>query len=102
MAETADRDGGVCRIVSLEEKPAQKPSHSSRAILGRYLLTPEIFQALDLTAPNERSGQIELTDALQHLALLQPVCGYVHSGSVRSIGPSRRLLRKEIESVLRM
>ena len=45
-------------------------------------------------------GQVELTDALQQLALKQPVYGYIHQETIQSIGPSRRLLSQEIDAFL--
>jgi UTP--glucose-1-phosphate uridylyltransferase len=70
----------VVRITGMVEKPAKEEAPSSLAIIGRYVLAPEIFDAIRATPPG-RGGEIQLTDAL--LKLVQdgvPVHGVVFSG----------------------
>ncbi|NED93041.1 UTP--glucose-1-phosphate uridylyltransferase, partial [Streptomyces sp. SID11233] len=62
---TADDD--VVRITGLVEKPNPADAPSNYAIIGRYVLDPRIFDILRKTEPG-RGGEIQLTDALQHLA----------------------------------
>jgi UTP--glucose-1-phosphate uridylyltransferase len=64
--------GGIHKVLSLVEKPkiAEAPSHLG--IVGRYILTPRIFDVLKLTLP-DKSGEVQLTDALQ-LFLKQTFC----------------------------
>ncbi len=64
--------GGIHKVLSLVEKPeiADAPSHLG--IVGRYILTPRIFDVLKLTLP-DKSGEVQLTDALQ-LFLKQTFC----------------------------
>ncbi|GMA91432.1 hypothetical protein GCM10025869_19610 [Homoserinibacter gongjuensis] len=57
----------VVRITGLVEKPPPGESPSNYAIIGRYVLRPEIFEVLERTPPG-RGGEIQLTDALQELA----------------------------------
>ncbi|MEP6478747.1 MAG: UTP--glucose-1-phosphate uridylyltransferase [Rhodoglobus sp.] len=57
----------VVRITGLVEKPAAGTELSNYAIIGRYVLQPEIFDVLERTAPG-KGGEIQLTDALQTLA----------------------------------
>jgi UTP--glucose-1-phosphate uridylyltransferase len=57
----------VVHITGLVEKPAQGTAPSNLAIIGRYVLRPEIFDVLENTAPG-KGGEIQLTDALQALA----------------------------------
>jgi UTP--glucose-1-phosphate uridylyltransferase len=64
--ETTDEDD-VVRITGLVEKPAPGTEASNFAIIGRYVLQPEIFDILEHTEPG-KGGEIQLTDALQELA----------------------------------
>jgi UTP--glucose-1-phosphate uridylyltransferase len=95
-----EREGSICRLKALAEKPEARPPEPSLAILGRYVLTPDIFHILEATPPNPRSGHIELTDAVHLLAQRQTVYGYIHEGRVRSISPSRRQLMQQLEAFL--
>jgi UTP--glucose-1-phosphate uridylyltransferase len=80
-AQTAAGDGdAVVRITGMVEKPPRDEAPSSLAIIGRYVLAPEIFDAIRATPPG-RGGEIQLTDAL--LKLVEdgvPVHGVVFSG----------------------
>jgi UTP--glucose-1-phosphate uridylyltransferase len=70
----------VVRVTGLVEKPPADEAPSSLAIIGRYVLAPEIFDALRETAPG-RGGEIQLTDALATLVEQgEPVHGVVFSG----------------------
>jgi UTP--glucose-1-phosphate uridylyltransferase len=67
-------------VTGLVEKPPADEAPSSLAIIGRYVLAPEIFAVLRETAPG-RGGEIQLTDALATLAERgEPVHGVVFSG----------------------
>jgi UTP--glucose-1-phosphate uridylyltransferase len=65
IEETGDDD--VVRITGLVEKPDAEHAPSNYAIIGRYVLRPEVFDVLERTAPG-RGGEIQLTDALQAMA----------------------------------
>lgn len=58
---------GVVRITGLVEKPAQEDAPSNLAVIGRYVLSPSVFDVLERTEPG-KGGEIQLTDALQVLA----------------------------------
>ncbi|MGV8857769.1 UTP--glucose-1-phosphate uridylyltransferase GalU [Rhodoglobus sp.] len=60
-------DDDVVRITGLVEKPVQGSALSNLAIIGRYVLRPEIFDILERTDPG-KGGEIQLTDALQEMA----------------------------------
>ena len=60
-------DASVVRVTGLVEKPAREDAPSRLAVIGRYVLAPQVFDVLDRTAPG-RGGEIQLTDALQTLA----------------------------------
>src|SRR5699024_6695365 len=65
VESTADDE--VVKITGLVEKPATEDAPSNLAIIGRYVLAPEIFDVLETTKPG-RGNEIQLTDALQELA----------------------------------
>jgi UTP--glucose-1-phosphate uridylyltransferase len=65
--EPVDGEDDVVRITGLVEKPAAGDAPSNLAIIGRYVLRPEIFDILEHTEPG-KGGEIQLTDALQELA----------------------------------
>ena len=58
---------GVVKVNGLVEKPAKEDAPSNLAIIGRYVLAPEIFEVLEHTQPG-KGGEIQLTDALQEIA----------------------------------
>jgi UTP--glucose-1-phosphate uridylyltransferase len=63
----ATKEDDVVRITGLVEKPAPGKAPSNLAIIGRYVLRPEVFDILEVTEPG-KGGEIQLTDALQVLA----------------------------------
>jgi UTP--glucose-1-phosphate uridylyltransferase len=71
--ETAgDLGTGVHRIVDLVEKPRREEAPSNLAIIGRYILTPDIFDSLKATT-SDRTGEIQLTNGLRHLLRSRPI-----------------------------
>jgi UTP--glucose-1-phosphate uridylyltransferase len=74
--EPTDHDD-VVRITGLVEKPPPGEAPSNLAIIGRYVLRPEIFEVLERTEPG-KGGEIQLTDALQELAVGPAWTGGVH------------------------
>ena len=91
-----ERQALMCRIEDLQEKPSTLPG-SSFAIVGRYVVTPDIFKAIEATRPTA-NGEIELTDAIRKMSQNQPIYGYIYTGVVDSLSPSRRLLERMIMS----
>jgi UTP--glucose-1-phosphate uridylyltransferase len=67
----------VVRITGLVEKPSRENAPSNYAVIGRYVLRPEIFDILEKTAPG-KGGEIQLTDALEGLATAPAWTGGVH------------------------
>jgi UTP--glucose-1-phosphate uridylyltransferase len=61
------------------EKPSPKDAPTNLAIIGRYILTPEIFDVLENTAP-DKNGEIQITDALMTLAKQGKVIAYKFQG----------------------
>ncbi len=69
----------LVRIRDLVEKPPLEEAPSNLAVIGRYLLSPTIFDILRRTPPG-RGGEIQLTDAIKELAQHEPVHGVVFNG----------------------
>jgi UTP--glucose-1-phosphate uridylyltransferase len=63
---------GVFRVTDLVEKPPRHEAPSDLAIIGRYILTPDIFAALETTA-RDRTGEIQLTNGLRRLLASRPI-----------------------------
>jgi UTP--glucose-1-phosphate uridylyltransferase len=73
----ATDDDDVVRITGMVEKPAAGKAPSNLAVIGRYVLRPEIFDILEVTKPG-KGGEIQLTDALQVLAANDHIAGGVY------------------------
>jgi UTP--glucose-1-phosphate uridylyltransferase len=69
----------IIKVNNMVEKPEQKDAPSNLAIIGRYILTPEIFDVLENTAPG-KGGEIQITDALLYLAKQGKVLAYKFEG----------------------
>jgi UTP--glucose-1-phosphate uridylyltransferase len=72
-------DGDVVQVTGLVEKPPAEEAPSNLAVIGRYVLSPQVFEVLHRTKPG-RGGEIQLTDAIQELTSLEPVHGVVFRG----------------------
>lgn len=73
-APEAGRGDDVVRVISAVEKPAVEDAPSNLAIIGRYVLSPAVFDVLDRTKPG-KGGEIQLTDALMELAEMDKDAG---------------------------
>jgi UTP--glucose-1-phosphate uridylyltransferase len=90
---------GVVRITDLVEKPEAEEAPSTLAIIGRYVLDPEIFEVLKDTSPG-RGGEIQLTDALRELALQGKVSGVLFTGRRYDTGDRLSYLQAVIRLAL--
>ncbi|WP_159600093.1 UTP--glucose-1-phosphate uridylyltransferase GalU [Agromyces humi] len=70
-------EADVVRVTGLVEKPAAADAPSNLAVIGRYVLRPEVFDVLEETPPG-KGGEIQLTDALQVLAADESIAGGVY------------------------
>ncbi len=77
--ESEARRDCLARILNIVEKPDPEDAPSNLAVIGRYVFTPEIFDALEDTPPDEH-GEIQLTDAIRNLAGFQTTYAYVYDG----------------------
>ncbi len=87
------------RIRSLVEKPPRGEAPSNLAIIGRYVLTPAIFDAIEATAPGT-GGEIQLTDGLRHLLQDSPIYGYRFEGKRYDAGDKLGFLEATVEFAL--
>jgi UTP--glucose-1-phosphate uridylyltransferase len=102
-AEAVEHNGRLdClyRIHDLVEKPAPAAAPSRLAIIGRYVLTPEIFGCLERTAPGSL-GEIQLTDGLRHLLAERPIYGFRFAGQRYDAGDKLGFLKATVEFALR-
>lgn len=88
------------RVHSLVEKPKKDSAPSNLAVIGRYLLPPEIFAYIEDTNPGH-GGEIQLTDALQKLAANEGLVGYEFEGMRHDIGDKLGFLKANIEYALK-
>jgi UTP--glucose-1-phosphate uridylyltransferase len=93
-------DERVYRIRDMMEKPPIDKAPSDLAIIGRYVLTPDIFPALERT-PKGAGGEIQLTDALKVLATERPLFGYRFEGVRHDAGNKLGFLKATVEFALK-
>lgn len=86
-------------IDDLIEKPPADEAPSNLAIIGRYILPPEIFVAIRSISPDKR-GEIQLTDAIRWLRGSVPIYGYIFSGCRYDVGSRLSYLTTNIELAL--
>ena len=89
-------EDNLARVLSIVEKPSAEQAPSNLAAIGRYVLTPEIFDALRETPPDS-GGEVQLTDAINLLAGQQAVYAYLFEGVRYDIGKRLDYLRATVE-----
>lgn len=89
-------EDNLARVVSVIEKPSAAEAPSNLAAIGRYVLTPEIFDALRETQPGV-GGEVQLTDAINLLAREQAVYAYVFEDGRFDVGNKADYLKATIE-----
>ncbi len=100
VIEPKKLDERVYQIMDMVEKPSPQDAPSDLAIIGRYILTPEIFTALEKTVP-DKSGEIQLTYGLRHLLKQQVVYAYQFEGKRYDAGNKLGFLKATVEFALR-
>jgi UTP--glucose-1-phosphate uridylyltransferase len=93
-------NGRLFRIHNLVEKPKLADAPSNLAIIGRYLLTPEIFESIESIEPGT-AGEIQLTDALKHLLRSRPIYGLKFEGKRYDAGDKLGFLKATVEFALK-
>ena len=89
----------LARVRSIVEKPSAEDAPSNLAAIGRYVLTPEIFDCLRSTQPGV-GGELQLTDAINLLAQEQAVYAYVFEGGRFDVGNKLDYLKATIEMAI--
>jgi len=90
----------VFRITDMIEKPRLKDAPSNLAIIGRYILTPDVFPLLRETQAGV-GGEIQITDALRRLAKQRPFYGYRFQGKRHDAGDKLGFLMANVEFALK-
>jgi UTP--glucose-1-phosphate uridylyltransferase len=90
----------VYRISDMVEKPRPEEAPSNLAIIGRYILTPDIFEEIENTTPGA-GGEIQLTDAMRSLLKRRPFYGYQFEGRRYDAGDKLGFLKATVEFALK-
>lgn len=90
----------VLRITNMIEKPSVEEAPSRTAVLGRYIITPDVFEVLARTEPG-KGGEIQLTDAIQTMASREAVYAYCFEGKRYDVGDKLGFLKATVEYALR-
>lgn len=93
-------DDRVYKVNDMVEKPSQEEAPSNVAVLGRYIITAEIFRFLE-TQDAGKGGEIQLTDALKRLAKEQAMYAYDFKGHRYDVGSKVGFIQANIEFALR-
>ena len=92
--------GRLFEVSNMVEKPRMEDAPSNLAIIGRYVLTPRIFEALDRT-PLGAGGELQLTDAIRLLLQHEKVYGYCFEGKRHDTGDKAGFLKATVEFALK-
>ena len=99
IVDPLHEEGRLVEIRDLVEKPSVEDAPSDLAVLGRYVLTPKIFDVLEQT-PRGAGGEIQLTDAIRALIREQPVFGYQFEGRRHDAGTRLGWLKANVAVAL--
>ena len=100
IAHDGRSKNSVYQVTDLVEKPPPEEAPSDLAIIGRYILTPEIFSHLEKTAPDAK-GEIQLTNGLRSLLKKQPIAAYRFQGKRFDTGNKLGFLKATVEFALK-
>ena len=100
VASQPTEEARTFTVTDMVEKPAVADAPSRLAVLGRYIINPEIFEILEHTAPG-RGNEIQLTDALKELAKTQPMYAYNFEGRRYDVGDKQGFLEATVEMALK-
>jgi UTP--glucose-1-phosphate uridylyltransferase len=93
-------DGRLFEITDLVEKPKMEEAPSNLAIIGRYILTPRIFEMLQNT-PLGRGGELQLTDGMKELLKKEKIYGFRFEGKRHDTGDKLGFLKATVEFALK-
>lgn len=94
------KSDNILQVSELIEKPSMETSPSNLAIAGRYILTPEIYKALE-TTPRGKNNEVQLTDALKSLLVKENIVSHTIEGKRYDIGNKLDFLKTTVEFALR-
>jgi UTP--glucose-1-phosphate uridylyltransferase len=97
---TGKHDGRLFEITDLVEKPKLEEAPSNLAIIGRYILTPRIFEMLQDT-PLGRGGELQLTDGMRQLLKHEKIYGFRFEGKRHDTGDKLGFLKATVEFALK-
>jgi UTP--glucose-1-phosphate uridylyltransferase len=100
IEDDASLPAGVYKVKDLVEKPPKEDAPSDLAIIGRYILTPDIFASLAETA-KDRTGEIQLTNGLRHLLKSRPIYACEIDGVRHDTGNKLGFLKAVVYFALR-
>ena len=100
VAGTQTDNSRLMRVSDMVEKPAVEEAPSRMAVLGRYIIKPQIFDILESTQPG-KGGEVQLTDALKVLARQDAVYAYDFEGKRYDVGDKLGFLKATVEYALR-
>jgi UTP--glucose-1-phosphate uridylyltransferase len=100
IVSTGEESGGVASITNIIEKPKPVQAPSNLAVVGRYILTPRIFELLEHTERGS-GGEIQLTDAIANLLEHEPVLAYRFKGKRYDCGSKLGYLQATVEYALK-
>jgi UTP--glucose-1-phosphate uridylyltransferase len=92
-------NGRLYEITNMVEKPKFEDAPSNLAIIGRYVLTPRIFEMLETITPGA-GGELQLTDALKMLLQHEKIYGFVFEGKRHDAGDKLGFLKATVEYAL--
>ncbi|UJZ88828.1 UTP--glucose-1-phosphate uridylyltransferase GalU [Heyndrickxia coagulans] len=99
IIDPLDQKGRIYDVKGFVEKPKVEEAPSNVAIIGRYILTPEIFDFLSLQKTGS-GGEIQLTDAIEQLNEIQKVYAYAYEGKRYDVGEKFGFIKSTIEMAL--
>lgn len=100
IVKGAQISANTYKVEDLIEKPRVEEAPSNVAILGRYIITPEIFNILENTKPG-KGGEIQLTDALKTLIGKEDMYAYIFEGRRHDVGDKLGFLQATVEYALK-
>jgi UTP--glucose-1-phosphate uridylyltransferase len=100
IVDPGETDGRTTRVRNIVEKPEPAEARSNLGVVGRYILTPAIFDHLE-GIPRGAGGEIQLTDAIEQLLQNEPVLAYQFAGKRYDCGSKLGYLQATVEYALR-
>lgn len=100
IIDIESKDDRLYKVRDMVEKPNVSEAPSNVAILGRYILTPDIFEILEKQAPG-KGGEIQLTDAIEHMLKSHHIYAYEFIGNRYDVGDKLGFIKATIDFALK-